>query len=252
MKKKLLSQILIVAMAFTMTAMPVYADENIPQDDGILIEAATEETEETAVQETLIADPAEIYDAQEEAEDIQDDGNDIADGEEEQLAETDQKDLEKNADLMKSSPASDTQKIISQEAAAVQAEPEASAESEMDSVRAAIQALNIDPTAYTAGDRARVEEIYSRFNALSSEEKAALDAEITHPDTSQPLGRVLESALWSVRSYDAVDDSTALSDGTYDAATRSRHRDNCGREQHLQRYLDRREDLSQNEHFRKL
>ena len=70
MKKKLLSQILIVAMAFTMTAMPVYADENIPQDETILTEAVTEETEETAVQETLTADPAEISDAQEEAENM--------------------------------------------------------------------------------------------------------------------------------------------------------------------------------------
>ena len=219
MKKKLLSEILIIAMAFTMTAMPVYADENIPQDETILTEAVTEETEETAVQETLTADPAEISDAQEEVEDIQDDGNDIADGEEEQLTETVQKELGNNAGRIKSSPAANTSSVGLRGTASAEAETTSSSESEMDSVRAAIQALNIDPTAYTAGDRARVEEIYSRFNALSSEEKAALDAEITHPDTSQPLGRVLESALWSVRSYDAVDDSTALSDGTYDAAT---------------------------------
>lgn len=91
--------------------------------------------------------------------------------------------------------------------------------SAIDSVRAAIQALNVDPSSYKEEDKERIEAIQADFNSLSAEDQATLDAECSHSDTGQPLGRVLETALWAVWSYRAVDDSTTLADGVYSAST---------------------------------
>ncbi|MDO5118011.1 MAG: hypothetical protein Q4D34_05945, partial [Eggerthellaceae bacterium] len=62
-------------------------------------------------------------------------------------------------------------------------------------------------------DKDAIEAIWTDFQSLSSEDQATLDAE-SHPNTDQSLGRVLETALWAVRSFD-IDDSTTLADGTY-------------------------------------
>jgi len=83
----------------------------------------------------------------------------------------------------------------------------------IDSVRTAIAALEVDPASFTADDKAAVEAVWADYQALSDEDKATLDAE-SHPSAGQSLGRVLESALWSVKSFD-IDDSTTLADGTY-------------------------------------
>ena len=92
-------------------------------------------------------------------------------------------------------------------------------ENPVDEVRARIHELPADPTEYTAGDRAEVEAVAAAFDALDEDDRAALDAECSHPGTDQPLGRVLEVALWAVWSYSEVDDFTTLPNGTYDAST---------------------------------
>ena len=89
----------------------------------------------------------------------------------------------------------------------------------IDSVRTAILALSADPSSYTADDKERVEAIKADFDSLSDADQATLDAETGHSGTGQPLGRVLETALWGVWSYNPVDNSTTLADRTYDATT---------------------------------
>ncbi len=86
----------------------------------------------------------------------------------------------------------------------------------IDSVRAAIQALSTDPSSYKASDKNSIEAIWADFQSLSASDQNTLDNE-SHPKTTQSLGRVLEAALWAVWSYEKVDDSTTLPDGTYDA-----------------------------------
>lgn len=94
------------------------------------------------------------------------------------------------------------------------------AETTIDSVRAAIKELSADPTEFSAADKARVEAINADFESLSAEDQATLDSEGGHPsDTGQSLGRVLESALWSVRSYE-TDTSTTLGNGEYTTTTK--------------------------------
>jgi len=87
----------------------------------------------------------------------------------------------------------------------------------VDDVAAEIEALSADAHDYTAADRERVEAIKADYDALSAEDQADLDDRCTHTGTGQPLGRVLESALWTVWSFDEADNTTTLPDGTYDA-----------------------------------
>ena len=96
------------------------------------------------------------------------------------------------------------------------AEPESTT---IEAVRAAIQALSVDPSSYKAEDKTRIEAIQADFNSLSAEDQAILDAETSHADTGQPLGRVLETALWAVWSYNKIDNSTTLEDGVYSASS---------------------------------
>ena len=91
--------------------------------------------------------------------------------------------------------------------------------SNIDEVRRMIQALSADANTYTAADLASVEAIQAAFDALSAADQAILDAELSHPGSSQPLGRILESALWTVWSFAEADNSTTLPDGTYSAST---------------------------------
>ena len=120
-----------------------------------------------------------------------------------------------------SSPAADGGELTEPVEAVEEEGSELSAleESPADEVRALIQRLPADPTKYTAGDRAEVEAVAAAFDALDEDDRAALDAECSHPGTDQPLGRVLEIALWAVWSYVEVDDFTTLADGTYTAST---------------------------------
>ena len=92
------------------------------------------------------------------------------------------------------------------------------AEGTIDSVRAAIQELSADPTEFSKADKARVEAINADYESLTAADQAILDGECTHTDTGQSLGRVLETALWAVHSYE-TDASTALSNGTYTTST---------------------------------
>ncbi len=89
----------------------------------------------------------------------------------------------------------------------------------VDEVAAQIEALPADAREYTAADRQRVETVWHAYEALSKADQAALDNRTSHPETSQPLGRVLESALWTVWSFDIPDNSTTLPDGIYNAVS---------------------------------
>ena len=95
-----------------------------------------------------------------------------------------------------------------------------SGDSDVQGVRAAIQALSADPTAFKESDSANVEAINAAFEKLKKADRDALDKETSHSGTGQPLGRVLESALWAVKSYESIDDSTTLPPGTYDSNTK--------------------------------
>ena len=96
---------------------------------------------------------------------------------------------------------------------------EPQAQATIGEVRTQIQALKVDPTAFTAAERGDVDALWQAYLSLSESDRAILDAEESHPDIKQPLGRVLEAALWAVHSYDEVDNSTTLPDNTYDATT---------------------------------
>ena len=96
---------------------------------------------------------------------------------------------------------------------------QAFAAASVDDVRKAIQALPVDPTDFKESDKARVEALKADFDALSDADRATLDTECSHSGTAQPLGRVLEGALWAVWSYGEVDNTTTLRDGTYNATT---------------------------------
>ena len=86
-------------------------------------------------------------------------------------------------------------------------------------VAAEIEALSADANDYTAADKAAVEALKADYDALSADDQAALDSRTTHTGTGQPLGRVLESALWTVWSFDEADNSTTLPDGTYNSTS---------------------------------
>ena len=90
---------------------------------------------------------------------------------------------------------------------------------DIDTIKAAILALSADPSTFKESDKEAVETIWEGYQALSAEDQAKLDEDTSHPDTSQSLGRVLESALWAVWSYGEIDNSTTLPDGTYTATT---------------------------------
>lgn len=90
----------------------------------------------------------------------------------------------------------------------------------VEEVEEMIASLAANPTAYTAADRSRVEAIQTAYENLSPAEQAQVDADEGHSETSQSYGRVLELALWMVRSYDAIDNSTILPNGIYSATTK--------------------------------
>ena len=98
----------------------------------------------------------------------------------------------------------------------VQAGEEAAA---VDAVLAAIGELSNDPRDFTAADIERVEAIQADYEALSAEDQATVDSTFNHPSgDGQSYGRVLEAALWAVRSF-ATDTSTTLDDDTYTTTT---------------------------------
>ncbi|MBE6025799.1 MAG: hypothetical protein E7229_02685 [Clostridiales bacterium] len=89
----------------------------------------------------------------------------------------------------------------------------------LDLVLASIDELSNDATTYTADDIERVEAIQAAYEALSAEDQATVDSTFNHPSgDGQSYGRILESALWAVRSY-TTDDSTTLVPGTYTTST---------------------------------
>ena len=77
--------------------------------------------------------------------------------------------------------------------------------------------LSNDPRDFTAADIDRVEAIQAAYDALSAEDQATVDSTFNHPSgDGQSYGRVLEAAVWAVRSYE-TDTSTTLAVGTYTA-----------------------------------
>ena len=89
----------------------------------------------------------------------------------------------------------------------------------VEDVLAAIGELSNDPRDYTAADKEKVEAIQADYEALSADDQAIIDSTKNHPSgDSQSYGRVLEAAVWAVRSFD-TDVTTTLANGTYTTAT---------------------------------
>ncbi|MDO4476080.1 MAG: Ig-like domain-containing protein [Lachnospiraceae bacterium] len=89
----------------------------------------------------------------------------------------------------------------------------------VDEVKALIEALPV-LTEVTEEKSAQIREAQAAYEALTAQEQAALDEE-TSPNlnTSQPYGRVLETAVWGLEVLKPVDNSTTLADGTYNVST---------------------------------
>lgn len=81
----------------------------------------------------------------------------------------------------------------------------------------AINGLSADPRDYTKADVDRIEAIQADFESLSAEDQAVVDS-TNHASDGQSCGRVLESAVWTVRSF-TTDTSTTLAPGTYTTTT---------------------------------
>ena len=213
--KKFLITMLSVAMAFTMSAMPVYADDAVIDDQETAAEVVLEAEAETV--EAVDADePVETATEIIEAE-VQPEETAAEETVTEETAEP--QEAAETAAVQPTVPEAVKPLKAAGSNAVIKAETNEAENSELDTVRKAIQALSVDPTDFTAADRDRVEAIKAQLEALSEEDQAILDAEKSHPGTSQSLGRVLEVALWAVWSYNDVDDSTALADGTYNASS---------------------------------
>lgn len=111
-----------------------------------------------------------------------------------------------------------TQEELSEvpEVTAMDTEP---ASTSLDEVLASIGELSNDPREFTANDVERVEAIQKAYEALSAEDQATVDSTFDHPSgDGQSYGRVLEAAVWAVRSY-STDVSTTLTPGTYTTTT---------------------------------
>ena len=91
--------------------------------------------------------------------------------------------------------------------------------SALDFVLASIGGLSNDPRNFTAADAERVEAIQAAYEALSAEDQATVDSTFNHPSgDGQSYGRILEAAVWAVRSF-TTDTSTTLAPGTYTTTT---------------------------------
>ena len=90
---------------------------------------------------------------------------------------------------------------------------EAPEPSKIDEVKAMIDQLPTDSYAITAEHIELIAKAEEAFKALTEEEQAQLDIE--EASSSQPYGRILETAVWTVTSFTTVDNSTTLVNGTY-------------------------------------
>ncbi|MBQ3339840.1 MAG: hypothetical protein IJG82_09680, partial [Atopobiaceae bacterium] len=80
---------------------------------------------------------------------------------------------------------------------------------------ASIGELSNDPRDFTADDAESVEAIQAAYDALSAEDQATVDSTFNHPSgDGQSYGRILEAAVWAVRSF-GTDTSTTLGNDTY-------------------------------------
>ena len=241
--KKILSKALAIllsgAMAFTMMAAPVFADE-LPEDCGeAAVEENMEESGSDAVPESFDEGAEEDAEIEEPAEDA--DGEETADDSDAEIAGTEEPaedaDTEEQAGeaggeepaensveeeiLCDESETEDTDEPAPGEVPAIDVIRDEDEEpSDIDKVKEMISKLP-NCTDVTEADREQIEAAEAAYSALSAEDQAALDKEVgTYAyNSAQPYGRVLEVALWGLWSYNAVDDSTALPDGTYDETT---------------------------------
>ena len=235
MKKRLLSKLLILSLAFTLAVSQgsfAFAEESIDvqgenlQASEILLPETDMEPELTVPEEEILeeapaitvtdADPADNEEISSEESDT--DLGDVTETGAEPLPEGLEEAQNVYTDTRKAEALADDQPAETEEVQ-IGTEEKATEKSSLDKVKEAIRELSADPTEFSAADREKVEAIKAEYDALSSEDQAAIDSDTSHPDTGQPLGRVLESALWSIWSYNTVDSSTALADGTYDAST---------------------------------
>lgn len=191
--KKALVMLLTVAMVFTYMAMPVYADDfTVPETDEVIADAAETEAAPEAGEAEEIAEPeAEV---QEE----------VLTEEEEPAPEAIQEEAAEEETV-----GSETEEVGTnvEETTA------------LEQVLVSIGELSNDPRDFTAEDKERIEAINADYEALSAEDQATVDSTFDHPSgDGQSYGRILEAAVWAVRSY-GTDTSTTLSPGTYTTTT---------------------------------
>lgn len=235
---KALAIMLSAAMVFTMMAAPVFADEP-PEDCGEpAVEENLEENGSDAVPEGFDEEAGEDPEIEEPAEDS--DAEEPAEGsEEEEPADESEEELSEGSDLEEAEEEEpegnsaeeeilcDESETEDEEEPAPEAVPaaggirdEAEEPSDIDKVKEMISKLP-NCTDVTEADREQIEAAEAAYSALSEEDRAVLDTEVgTYAySTSQPYGRVLEVALWGLWSYNEIDNSTTLADGTYDETT---------------------------------
>ncbi|MCR5846279.1 MAG: hypothetical protein K6G78_06940 [bacterium] len=85
--------------------------------------------------------------------------------------------------------------------------------SKIDEVKAMIDQLPTDSYAITEEHIELINRAKEALEALSEEDQAQLNTE--EASSSQPYGRILETAVWTVTSFTTVDNATTLANGTY-------------------------------------
>jgi len=221
---KALAALLSTALAFIMTASPVFADEG---PAGLQEPAAAEFSEEEGSDiDQEYPDEAAVEEPETEEPAVQPETEGSAAGSETE-AFADVSDNDGTADR------SGSEEIVCDEGGSEAELPvqaivatadglpsETDEPSDIEKVKELISRLP-NCTDVTEADREQIEAAEAAYSTLSAEDQAALDKEVgTYAyNSAQPYGRVLEVALWGLWSYNAVDNSTALADGTYDETT---------------------------------
>lgn len=210
---KTLVALLSLAMAFTMTAAPVFADEDIPVSNENVAEEVLEETERDDVREDFSDTTAEVTETTfEESGETEEAGEDF------KTTEPSDDLIEPECDEALSEEMAEAVSAFAPEEDELRDEPEET--SDIDIVKEMISELP-NCTDVTEADRVKIESAAAAYDSLSAEDQATLDREVgTYAyNTSQPYGRVLEVALWGLWSFNPIDNTTDLADGTYDKTT---------------------------------
>ena len=231
--KRALVVLLSLSMVFTLSGWPVLAESETCLDEPA---AVVEEVTDTAAPEVLEEAPTDEAPATAvtepeagEAAAVPETASPAATREDNKSGDSDQTSVQSEAQTAGSAKEEAGKDEAGSDAAAAKTPVKAAAPSpaakeasnEVSDVEQVKEMISKLPNCSDVkeADRAQIEAAQAAYEALSAEEQAALDEETgTYAyDTSQPYGRVLESALWGLWSLKEVDNTTTLAPGTYDA-----------------------------------